>query len=218
MPLLYCKNIASDSVLGVWKITESLETLKNTPVLEQYIEDLKMFKSIKRQQEWLATRLLLHTLFPSTELEICYTNTGKPLLKNCNWDISISHTDGIAALIVSKSNKVSIDIEYISTRVPRIISRFLREDEKFSTSINRVYSYHAIWCAKELLFKLLDAQSVDFKKHLRVLPFKVDINNGGLFYAMQYKDSSYTPRFIPITYLYLDKLLITYTIVPNELR
>ncbi len=48
------------------------------------------------------------------------------------YHISISHTLGYVAVILSRDYEVGVDIEYVSDRVNRISSRFLRDDEVFA--------------------------------------------------------------------------------------
>ena len=56
-----------------------------------------------------------------------HNEDGKPMIEG--YHISISHTLGYVAVILSRDYEVGVDIEYVSDRVNRISSRFLRDDE-----------------------------------------------------------------------------------------
>lgn len=157
---------------GVWKIEESVEeALARLSDKAAYAEFLARFTAEGRKREYLATRLLLRELL-GEEASIAYRPSGAPFLpKHPLLYISISHTKGYAA--VSLDNRpTGIDIEYRSDRVRKIRDRFLSAEEE--THINPAHeTAHLLihWCAKETLFKLIDQEEVDFRIHLRVLPF-----------------------------------------------
>ena len=59
--------------------------------------------------------------------DIIFTETGKPLLKSGEFDISLSHTaNGVAAAICQGSGAVGIDIEEISEKNEERAERFLK--------------------------------------------------------------------------------------------
>ena len=82
--------------------------------------------------------------------------SGKPTLPG--WHISVSHTRGFAALILSDSQEVAVDIEYQSDRVGRIAKKFIRDDEPV-TSIEDML---LLWSAKETLYKLHSDDKLDY--------------------------------------------------------
>lgn len=53
---------------------------------------------------------------------ISHNSDGKPFIEGYN--ISISHTKGYVAIIISRFFEVGVDIEYPADRVLRIASRF----------------------------------------------------------------------------------------------
>lgn len=69
---------------------------------------------------------------------------------------------------ISSLSPVAIDIEYISDRVSRIISRFLRPDEEASTLFQQL----VCWCAKETAYKFFSSQHLEFLD-MRILPFEL---------------------------------------------
>ena len=81
-----------------------------------------------------------------------------PLGSSKKSQISISHTRGYAALILSDDSEVGIDIEYRSDRVERIASRFIRPDEKAETTDEKLL----LWSAKEAVYKLFSEDNLMF--------------------------------------------------------
>lgn len=96
--------------------------------------------------------------------DFTHNGQGKPLFRG--YHVSISHTKGYAALILSKKSEVAVDIEYMSDRVERIASKFLRKDER-ADSLNAKLVH---WCAKETVFKLFSEENLLFED-MRVKPF-----------------------------------------------
>ena len=129
MPVLFKY---TEPLLGVWKIEESSEELLS--MLEQtseYLPFLQQIKTEKRRQEWLASRVLLKEL-AGEELLIAYHDDGAPYLLDSSLSLSISHTNGYAAVLLQEQGAVGIDIEYRSDRVLKIRSRFMSPEENAS--------------------------------------------------------------------------------------
>ena len=128
-----------------------------------------------RRAEWLAVRLLVKELF-GPECEVAYHPTGRPYLKGSNIHISISHTKGFAAVAYHHDAPIGMDIEYISSRVERISSRFTTRDEASYIDVHDEHArqmYHLInWSAKEALYKLFDSPSLaEFREVFHIAPY-----------------------------------------------
>lgn len=150
-----------------------------------YEEGFACFSAEKRRQEWLAVRVLLKEMV-GEEKEIAYLPSGKPYLKDGSMHVSFSHTVGYVAVALHPSAEVGVDIEQYGTRVRRVASRFIREDEKVSVaSGDEVYALLLHWSAKETMFKLMDDEAVDFIDHLHILPFVLQPK--GSFEAREYR-------------------------------
>ena len=81
---------------------------------------------------------------------------------------------------------VGVDIEQYGTRVQRVASRFIREDEMVSIKAgDEVYALLLHWSAKETMFKLMEEEAVDFIEHLRIVPFQP--KDSGVFEAYEYR-------------------------------
>lgn len=174
MALVNIREVYPGVSLGLWQMDESVtELLERYPWTNCYQGDLSRFKSDSRKLEFLAVRVLLREMLQMlgcSEAQIQrignigHNSAGKPLLKGYN--ISVSHTKGYAALILSKSREVAVDIEYYSDRVKRIASKFLRKDEK-AIDLDALLVH---WCSKETVYKLFSEDNLQYAD-MRVKPF-----------------------------------------------
>lgn len=140
----------------LWKIDESPEELAQLTANgdSMLVEACRMFTSPKRRCEWLATRALLqHT--PCKGSEILYHANGAPHLSCGSRHISISHTQGYAAIAIADT-PVGVDIEHTSRNATRAIEAFLRPDELglLNSNPNPAAEALRLWTAKEAAFKL----------------------------------------------------------------
>lgn len=161
--------------LGLWLMDESPEQLFDLyPHLLPYRSSLDdKYKNDGRKLEFLAIRALMYEMLRvngaskgllSHAGDFTHNGQGKPLFRG--YHVSISHTKGYAALILSKKSEVAVDIEYMSDRVERIASKFLRKDEQADSLDSKLVH----WCAKETVFKLFSEENLLFEE-MRVKPF-----------------------------------------------
>ena len=161
--------------LGLWQMDESPEQLFDLyPHLLPYRSSLDdKYKNDGRKLEFLAIRALMYDMLRvngaskgllSHAGDFTHNGQGKPLFRG--YHVSISHTKGYAALIMSKKSEVAVDIEYMSDRVERIASKFLRKDERADSLDAKLVH----WCAKETVFKLFSEDNLLFED-MRVKPF-----------------------------------------------
>lgn len=172
--------------VAIWKVDETVEQLcsmfRHFSIVE---EGFIRLSAEKRKQEWLAVRVLLKEML-GEEKEIGYLPSGKPYLKDKSMHVSFSHTNGYVAVALHPTDEVGVDIEQYGTRVQRVASRFIREDEKVSVaSGDEIYGLLLHWSAKETMFKLMDEQAVDFIDHLHIQPFV--LQKEGSFEAREYR-------------------------------
>jgi len=171
--LLHKKNITNGAIIACWKIEESIEELLLILANDKkLIRQISQFGSEKRKLEFLATRVLLNTVL-NTEKEIAYFPSGAPYLTDNSFKISISHTGAFVMIILHPTKKVGIDIEKISDKAVRVKHKFLSENE-IDFVENSLEKTHLtlLWCAKEALYKIINAEIVDFVTDLRVMPFQ----------------------------------------------
>ena len=136
------------------------------PFLEKYRQSVSVYKAESRRKEILSEYDLLNKFFPNENVTLLHNADGKPLLSN-GINVSISHTRGFIAMILSGGKHVALDIEYINERVKRVARMFLREDEPF-TELNEML---VAWCVKETMYKLYSSMKLTFEE-VRLRPFK----------------------------------------------
>jgi len=157
-----------DVIWGIWRIEETTDFLLSLLRDKEYTKNIS---SQKRLTEQTAVRVLLKTLAGEEKI-IGYSSNGKPYLLDGSYMISISHTRGYAAVILSGSNKVGIDIEYFSEKVKKVRHKFV-SDSEYVDPENEILYLLLLWSAKETMYKSLGLSGVDFKEDLFVERFEL---------------------------------------------
>jgi phosphopantetheinyl transferase len=103
MPELLRKIIDDHTLYAIWKISESVEELRSAINLREGEEHLyRSFVAESRQKQWLAYRILIRELLKPDEIPVEYDVSGKPYLAGSDFHISVTHTDELAAVIISR--------------------------------------------------------------------------------------------------------------------
>ncbi len=174
MGLAYHKKLDDSTEFAVWKIEETAEELLVQLQLRDH--EKKTIEGLnhgKRNLHWLSTRVLLRKLLNTSEYIDCQVDEhGKPYLPNSPYQISFSHSYDYAAVIISKTQPVGIDIEIIKHKIERVASKFLTDEEiAFINPEHKINHLYICWCAKEAIYKLQGKTNVSFKNHIRLKPF-----------------------------------------------
>lgn len=174
MALVLKKEIAEDTLLGIWRIDESADWFRAQLILDE--TENKLIDSIKHPQRklhWLSSRVLIRNLMQTDQfIHLENDLNGKPVIRNFPVELSLSHSADLSALLLSKKFKVGIDIEKMDPKVLRIQHKFASELElQFISEQKRIGQLYAIWCAKEAMYKLYGLKKLDFREHLFVAPF-----------------------------------------------
>lgn len=159
--------------LYVWEMKESPEALATMLDNANYYKmDLLDIKSLTRRKEKLTTYVLLNKML-GHDAFLVHRESGAPYLPYEPYSVSISHTKGYAAVVLSPAGKcVAVDIEYPSERVCSIRHRFLSSEENMFINLDNEAAHLLVcWCAKETLYKMIDMPGVDFVRHLHICPF-----------------------------------------------
>ena len=177
MAIAYRQRIDDDTEFALWKIEEEANDLYNQLQLDEqekaYVEKLS---NGKRHLHWLGTRVLLRKMLHTDEYIDCKVDShGKPYLVDLPYQISLSHSFDYAAVMISKSKAVGIDIELISPKVERIAHKFLKKNElAFIKPDHRVERLYVAWCAKEAVYKCYGQKEVSFADNISLKPFNFD--------------------------------------------
>jgi 4'-phosphopantetheinyl transferase len=173
MPLITLETIHPDCKWALWEITESFEELSGQLDLEKEAEKTEKIKNDLKKREKIAGRVLLKQLLESWG-EV-YHGTGcdvygKPMLKNHDYHISISHSHGCTVAIVDKNYKIGIDIELIKENIVKIAPRVFSSAEigQNGTDLAKLVT---LWTMKESLYKLYGERGLDFRENIKIPPF-----------------------------------------------
>ena len=167
MPLIFNTQIQKDISVAVWQIAETEKFFNN--FLNLLPDDELRIKNCKLQQvrlQKLACRAALAELLGNNEIEITYSETGQPQLKN--YCISFSHTKTSVAVVLSKT-PVGIDIEELTPRIVPLYLRFMSEQEIAVCDIHNLKDLYYYWCAKEAMYKWFAKGNLDFIDDLFVV-------------------------------------------------
>ena len=162
MPIFFQQQVNDTTRLGIWKIEENEDFFKlNVP-------QHRLVTHPHKRLQHLAGRFLLQFLFPDFPYELVQiADTRKPFLPDEQYHFSISHCGDYAAVIVSKDQRVGIDIELIRPLVGQLIPKFLSEDEKHKLYRQTILEQATLmWSAKEAVFKWYGEGQVDFRQHI----------------------------------------------------
>ncbi|WP_295767867.1 4'-phosphopantetheinyl transferase superfamily protein [uncultured Mucilaginibacter sp.] len=174
MAIAFNKQVDADTEFALWRIEEEAGSLYHQLQLNDeekaFVEQLA---NGKRHLHWLATRVLLRTMLHTNEYIDCKIDVhGKPYLVNLPYHISLSHSFDYAAVMISRSRPVGIDIEQVKQKVERIAPKFLTPAERAvidaQHTINQLY---VCWCAKEAIYKCYGQKEVSFLDNIALQPF-----------------------------------------------
>lgn len=167
MPIFFQHRINESTRLGIWKIEESEDFFKgNVP------QHRDVTHPHKRLQH-LAGRFLLQFLFPDFPYQLIQiADTRKPYLPGEQYHFSISHCGDYAAAIVSRQDRVGIDIEIPVPKITRIRDKFLSTEEKNTWSVDDsgadIVAITLLWSCKESVFKWYGEGGVDFSEQIQL--------------------------------------------------
>ena len=172
MPLLFSRQPDTHTVLGIWTITETPDELLVALPPEVQVDELLQQAHPRRQLEWLASRVLVYSLLSqfTSDTPVLQRNThGRPVFEQAPYFVSISHSPGLAAVILSDRYEVGIDVELLSPKALRVADKFLNEAEKGYTC-GDVTTTCLYWSAKETLYKMYSRKKLFFKENLLLQP------------------------------------------------
>lgn len=176
MAIAYSKQIDADTEFALWKIEEDAEELYVQLQLNEYEKAfVEQLKHGKRHLHWLGTRVLLRKMLRTDEYIDCKIDAhGKPYLVNLPYHISLSHSFDYAAVMISKSGPVGIDIEEVRQKVERIAHKFMTPTELSAIADDqyKIKALYAAWCAKEAVYKCYGQKEISFADNISLAPFK----------------------------------------------
>ncbi len=179
MALWFEKGWGNGYQLGIWKLDEpeSYFTAR-LDLLSVEQEELAKIKG-RRRVEWLASRHLIHLMLTEKpewdRIPLIKDEFGKPHLYGTLLDLSFSHSQEFAAVIIA-NKKTGIDIQKFVPRINAIAHKFMRDEELESLDENyRLEHLHFYWGAKEALYKSYGRKLLDFRENIIVKPFEYQL-------------------------------------------
>ena len=180
MPFFYQQNINETRHLAIWSITEPVSFFET---------DVKLAVDIQNEErkiQHLAVRLLFKLMMPEADLnKMVMADNGKPYLQGVPFHFSFSHCKGYAAVAVSDTDPIGIDIEIIHPRILKVAHKFLNDAEKAMIAPlaekDQLNQMAFFWAAKEAMYKQHEQLGIDFAKDFNVL--QLALNDRGMVAA-----------------------------------
>ena len=176
MPLLN-DLVPNDSLIcKLWRIEDSEQIMDPNNELDTIDYQIYLKKKVHHmKRQFLAARKLI-TLVDS-DLKVTYKE-DIPLLSD-NRNISISHSENIATILISENKGIGIDVERINNKVNSIKSKFLNEKEMHYLRGHReTRNLTRAWTAKESIFKALRMPGVIFSENILIEEFNNESKTG----------------------------------------
>jgi len=177
MPFLKEFTINNNTKIKLWKLRIGELDYYELDEYDSNIINSKKNKLAKEQ--FLAVRKTLKLENPSYKIR--YDESGKPSI-NSDLNISISHSNHMAAIVFSGCSRIGIDIELKESKILNIQDKFLNESEKLKKQFQSDVDYLImIWTAKESIYKALGIKGVSFSDDIIIK--NISDNKGEGYYA-----------------------------------
>ena len=164
---------------------------------------LKLKKNGILREQFLATRKVL--TLEDTDYKITYNNNGKPLL-NSKYNISISHSHEIAALVISDNSKIGLDVQLNENKIFNIQNKFLNKSEKSNIGDDpTVDILTMVWTSKESIYKAISLKGVSFSENIQIEKFTEKDKIGKGYYINGIEKVKFDLKFF-----YLDEYIVCY--------
>ena len=169
-------------------------------------DDKKLFKLKKNnllKEQFLATRKTLSN--ENSDYIITYDLDGKPIL-NSEFNISISHSHEIAALVISNNLKFGMDVQFKESKILNIKNKFLNEFEKLNiVGDPSIDILTMIWTSKESIYKAIGLKGVSFSENIKIDKVTEKDKIGKGYYINGAEKVKFDLRFF-----YLDEYIVCY--------
>lgn len=211
MPLYKTITPNTQTIVKIWKITESFNDLMQTVNLKpKSLERVLNMKSELHQRGFLSVRCLLKA-FGYEDVDLSYDENGKPYLKDGK-HISITHSFQFSAVIISDTI-IGIDIEKQRDKIVVIANKFIDYEFNYlnKNASDYINKLTIIWCIKESLYKLFSTPGLSFKQHCLVIP--ISDNEHETIAWIDYEDKKFPYR---IHFLEFEGFTCAYAITEKQ--
>ena len=164
MPFLKEFIINEKTKIKLWKVI--LGELVPEELNNDEIKLFKLKKSNILREQFLATRKIL--ALENSDYIITYDPDGKPSL-NSEFNISISHSHEIAALVLSNNRKIGLDVQLKESKILNIQNKFLNKFEKLNIEDDpSIDILTMLWTSKESIYKAVGLKGISFSKNIKI--------------------------------------------------
>ena len=164
MPFLKEFIINDKTKIKLWKVMIGELSPKELNNDEKKLFKLK--KSNVLREQFLATRKIL--ALENSDYIITYDPDGKPSL-NSEFNISISHSHEIAALVLSNNRKIGLDVQLKESKILNIQNKFLNKFEKLNIEDDpSIDILTMLWTSKESIYKAVGLKGISFSKNIKI--------------------------------------------------
>ena len=172
MPIIRIIKPNDNTIVGIWKITETIDELSKLVTLSSKSRELlKKRKSSIHKLQFLSVRAILFELGYADD-NLSYQDNA-PIL-NDSKKISISHSNLFSCVIISDL-KVGIDVQEINHKINTIAKKFIGYETSY-LDLDDFKSMTIIWNIKESIYKIANINGLDYKTHSLVVPFNLSDN------------------------------------------
>ena len=201
MPFLKEFIINEKTKIKIWKVI-----LGELSPKELNNDEKKLFKLKKSnilREQFLATRKML--ALENSDYIITYDLDGKPSL-NSEFNISISHSNEIAALVMSNKKIIGLDVQFKESKILNIQNKFLNNFEKLNIGGNpSIDILTMIWTSKESIYKAIGIKGVSFSENIQIEKFTEKDKIGNGYYINGIEKVKFDLKFF-----YLDEYIVCY--------
>ena len=201
MPFLKEFIINEKTKIKLWKVM--IGELNPKKLNNEEIKLFKLKKSNLLKEQFLAIRKILAIV--NSDYIITYDLDGKPIL-NSEFNISISHSHEIAALVISNNLKFGVDVQLKESKILNIKNKFLNEFEKLNiVGDPSIDILTMIWTSKESIYKAIGLKGVSFSENIQIEKFTEKDKIGKGYYINGAEKVKFDLRFF-----YLDEYIVCY--------
>lgn len=167
MPLIEDMKVGNNR-LGLWQIDGSEERfVTDFPQLAAQLS----VRHPRTQLQRYASRLLLAEMLGHMP-QVSKDEHGRPLLPNHPFELSISHTEGYAAILLG-TGKLGVDVQHYKPNVLKVRDRFLDENELLMAQ--DIETTTLFWAAKEAIYKYNALPGLDFRDPITIHSIQPEI-------------------------------------------
>jgi phosphopantetheinyl transferase len=165
MPQIFSTNLNPSGNLLLWQANEeSTWFKKQLTLIPELWEEFESFANETIRHRWLASRYALQQVSQQFPLKLIKEPSGKPILLESEYHITLSHCEGYVAAIHAEV-PVGIDVERMSHRAQKIKNYFMR-DEELDLLGEENEPLILAWSAKESIYKWLGEKHLGYKSQL----------------------------------------------------